>query len=109
MVPRLTVRVRFPLPAPQTEALVRTDGSATATSSTPRSARSRTAPPAARPASRRTVVGRAHADPSQMKPSPRPIFDAVRTLKATPGSCVLVGDSLSDIDAARAAEVPVIG
>jgi beta-phosphoglucomutase-like phosphatase (HAD superfamily) len=55
------------------------------------------------------IIGRAYADPRRMKPDPGPVLDAVRALGATPGSCVLVGDSLSDIQAARAAGVAAIG
>ncbi|SBT52869.1 HAD family hydrolase [Micromonospora narathiwatensis] len=55
------------------------------------------------------VVGRAYAEPDRMKPNPAPILKAVRDLGVTPGRCVLVGDSLSDIEGARAAGVAVIG
>lgn len=55
-----------------------------------------------------------------MKPNPEPILRAVHTLNAVPRhrflgeqpsvrSCVLVGDSLSDIQGAHAAGAPVIG
>ncbi|MEU7840633.1 HAD-IA family hydrolase [Micromonospora sp. NPDC049114] len=57
----------------------------------------------------RPIIGRAYADPRRMKPNPGPVLDAVRTLGAEPGSCVLVGDSLSDIEAAHAAGVVAIG
>ncbi|MER5701434.1 HAD family phosphatase [Micromonospora sp. NPDC002296] len=55
------------------------------------------------------VVGRSYADPDRMKPNPDPILQAVQALGEPPGRCVLVGDSLSDIEGARAAGVPVIG
>ena len=55
------------------------------------------------------IIGRAYADPRRMKPDPGPVLDAVRILGAEPGSCVLVGDSLSDIEAAHAAGVAAIG
>ncbi|MEV6375797.1 HAD family hydrolase [Micromonospora musae] len=55
------------------------------------------------------VVGRAYADPDRMKPNPEPILQAVRVLGKAPGCCVLVGDSLSDIEGARAAGVGAIG
>ncbi len=55
------------------------------------------------------VVGRAYADPARMKPNPEPIMRAIQTLKEPPDRCVLVGDSLSDIQAARAVGVRVIG
>lgn len=55
------------------------------------------------------VVGRAYGKPWRMKPNPEPIMTAVRTLGVEPAACVLVGDSLTDIDGARAAGVRVIG
>ena len=55
------------------------------------------------------VVGRAYADPARMKPNPEPIMRAVGVLGEQPNRCVLVGDSLSDIEGARAAGVRVIG
>ncbi|MEU7174964.1 HAD family phosphatase [Micromonospora tulbaghiae] len=55
------------------------------------------------------VVGRAYADPERMKPNPEPILHASRALGEFPSGCVLVGDSLSDIEGARAAGVAVIG
>ncbi|QOC94610.1 HAD family hydrolase [Micromonospora craniellae] len=55
------------------------------------------------------VVGRAYADPNRMKPNPEPILQAARAVGEPPSRCVLVGDSLSDIDGARAARVRVIG
>jgi HAD superfamily hydrolase (TIGR01509 family) len=54
------------------------------------------------------VVGRAYADPSRMKPNPEPIMQAVRALGEPPERCILVGDSLSDIEGARAAGLRVI-
>ncbi|MBC9002166.1 HAD-IA family hydrolase [Micromonospora aurantiaca] len=44
-----------------------------------------------------------------MKPNPEPILQAVRALGETPARCLLIGDSLSDIEAARAAGVKVFG
>lgn len=55
------------------------------------------------------VVGRAYADPTQMKPNQRPILEAARMLGVPPARCVLVGDSLTDIDGARAAGTRAIG
>ncbi|GAB3157134.1 HAD family hydrolase [Micromonospora sonneratiae] len=55
------------------------------------------------------VIGRAYADPAQMKPHPAPVLAAVAELHAAPETCVLVGDTPSDIDAAHAARVPAIG
>lgn len=55
-----------------------------------------------------TTFGRAYAAPSKMKPSPEPILAAARALGVDPAVCMLVGDSLSDIEGARAAGVRVI-
>jgi len=55
------------------------------------------------------VVGRAHADPTRMKPNPEPILHAVQAVNAKPSACVLIGDSLSDIEGGRAAQVCTIG
>ncbi|GIJ22000.1 HAD family hydrolase [Micromonospora lutea] len=55
------------------------------------------------------LVGRAYADPGRMKPNPAPILQAVRALGEPAARCVLIGDSLSDIDGARAAGVRVVG
>jgi HAD superfamily hydrolase (TIGR01509 family) len=55
------------------------------------------------------VVGRAYADPARMKPNPEPILQAVLALGEPPNRCALVGDSLSDIEGARAAGVWEIG
>lgn len=55
------------------------------------------------------VTGRAYADPASMKPNPQPIRRTVEVLGAEAGRCALVGDSLSDIEGACAAGVPVIG
>jgi beta-phosphoglucomutase-like phosphatase (HAD superfamily) len=43
-----------------------------------------------------------------MKPDPEPIWHAVRLLNADPRTAVLVGDSLTDIAAARAVQMPII-
>ncbi|MBQ0979198.1 HAD family hydrolase [Micromonospora sp. M61] len=55
------------------------------------------------------VVGRAYADPDRMKPNPEPILQAVHALGEPLGRCVLVGDSQSDIEGARAAGIAVVG
>ncbi|TCB89252.1 HAD family phosphatase [Micromonospora zingiberis] len=55
------------------------------------------------------IVGRSYADPDRMKPNPAPILQAVNALGTTAGRCVLIGDSLSDIDGAGAAGVRSIG
>ncbi|MFI7247262.1 HAD family hydrolase [Micromonospora chalcea] len=55
------------------------------------------------------ILGRAYADPDRMKPNPEPILQAVRALGEMPSRCVLIGDSLSDIEGAKAAGVRIIG
>lgn len=48
------------------------------------------------------VVGRVHGRPQEMKPHPRPLRTALSLLDSRPDHCVLVGDSPSDIQAAKA-------
>jgi HAD superfamily hydrolase (TIGR01509 family) len=55
------------------------------------------------------VIGRPEAVPERMKPHPYPVLAAIGELGAEPGECLLVGDSFSDIEAAQAAGVAVIG
>jgi len=55
------------------------------------------------------VIGRAHGRPEEMKPAPTTILTAARTLRTTPDSCVLIGDSVSDIVAALAAGSAAVG
>lgn len=55
------------------------------------------------------VSARADSDPSRLKPSPFLLQQANERLKIAPARCVLVGDSLTDIQAAHAARTPVIG
>ncbi|WP_458351720.1 HAD family hydrolase [Micromonospora oryzae] len=55
------------------------------------------------------VIGRAEAAPERMKPDAFPVLTAVRELGVEPKDCVLVGDSVSDIEAAHAAGVAAIG
>ncbi|GIJ13138.1 HAD family hydrolase [Micromonospora andamanensis] len=55
------------------------------------------------------IVGRAYAAPDRMKPDPEPILQAVRAVRHSPNRCVLIGDSLSDIEGAQAAGVRVVG
>ncbi|MGN9890722.1 HAD family hydrolase [Micromonospora sp. L31] len=55
------------------------------------------------------VIGRPEAAPERMKPDPFPVLAAVRELGAEPAECVLVGDSLTDIEAAHAAGIAAIG
>lgn len=56
-----------------------------------------------------TIVGRTDPDPGLLKPNPHLISQAVRELGAVAAECVLIGDSLSDIEGARSAGVLSIG
>lgn len=56
-----------------------------------------------------TVVGREPYNPSKMKPDPWPILTALCALDSKPDCSVLIGDSLTDIAAARRAGVAVVG
>lgn len=55
------------------------------------------------------VIGRAGPDPALLKPSPYLVNDALRRLSARPEAAVLVGDSMTDVEAAHAAGVLAIG
>ncbi|WP_433186418.1 HAD family hydrolase [Actinoallomurus sp. CA-150999] len=55
------------------------------------------------------IIGRADPDPRLLKPDPHLISQAVKELNATPADCVLIGDSLSDIEGARNAGMLSIG
>ncbi len=55
------------------------------------------------------VIARTSHDPALLKPSPHLIGLAVKTLNASPAECTLVGDSVTDIEAARLAGVQSIG
>lgn len=55
------------------------------------------------------VVGRAIGDPTSMKPSPELLSTAIRHLGIRSECAVLVGDSLTDITAAKLANVRVVG
>jgi len=55
------------------------------------------------------VIGRPHADPAGMKPNPALVLAAICELHTHPEECVLIGDSPTDVEAARAAGVPTIG
>ncbi len=57
----------------------------------------------------RLVVARTSHDPALLKPSPHLINEAVRGLDADPAKSALVGDSLTDIEAAHSARVASIG
>ncbi|MGH3712655.1 MAG: HAD family hydrolase [Micromonosporaceae bacterium] len=55
------------------------------------------------------VVGRAYADPARMKPNPEPVLAALDLLHARQLPAVLIGDSVTDVEAARRAGVRSIG
>jgi phosphoglycolate phosphatase len=55
------------------------------------------------------VVARTSHDPALLKPSPYLIDQAVRGLNADPAATALVGDSLTDIEAAHSAGIASIG
>lgn len=55
------------------------------------------------------VIGRPSGRPDLMKPDTYPVTEALRLLGVEPTSAVLVGDSVSDIEVARAAHVRAIG
>jgi HAD superfamily hydrolase (TIGR01509 family) len=57
----------------------------------------------------RVVAGRTSPDPGLLKPNPHLVLTALRTLGAQATDCVLVGDSETDIEAARAVGVRCIG
>jgi phosphoglycolate phosphatase len=55
------------------------------------------------------VVGRVIGRPQLMKPNPYVLSVALASLGVPATSAILVGDSVSDMEAARAAEVPAVG
>jgi phosphoglycolate phosphatase len=55
------------------------------------------------------VVARTDHDPALLKPSPHLITQAIHALKAQPGECTLVGDSVTDSQGAHLANVQSLG
>jgi beta-phosphoglucomutase-like phosphatase (HAD superfamily) len=55
------------------------------------------------------ISGRVYARPDLMKPNPEPILTAAKRASASPADCVLIGDSMADIDGSHAAGVAIIG
>ena len=55
------------------------------------------------------MSARTSSDPSLLKPNPFLVDEAVKQLGADPAACVLIGDTVTDIEAANAARVPSIG
>lgn len=56
----------------------------------------------------RGIAARRSADPSLLKPAPYLVELAMSNASVTAKRCVLIGDSLADLQAAHAASVPVI-
>lgn len=55
------------------------------------------------------IVGRTSPDPGLLKPSPHLVLRALDALEASPDDALLIGDSPSDIHAARHAALATIG
>ncbi|MFF8915701.1 HAD family hydrolase [Streptomyces sp. NPDC015032] len=55
------------------------------------------------------IVGRPSGKPHLMKPNPFPLISAAERMQADVANCTLIGDSLTDIQAAHAAGATVIG
>lgn len=55
------------------------------------------------------VVGREPLHPDRMKPRPHLLLRAAERMSIDPSQCVLVGDALTDVAAARTAGMPCIG
>jgi HAD superfamily hydrolase (TIGR01549 family) len=55
------------------------------------------------------IIGRTNPDPDLLKPNPHLITRAIKELGADPADCLLIGDSLSDIEGAHNAGVLSIG
>jgi HAD superfamily hydrolase (TIGR01509 family) len=56
-----------------------------------------------------SIIGRTDPDPRLLKPDLHLISQAVKELDATPAECVLIGDSLSDIEGAHNAGTLSVG
>ncbi|WP_280446332.1 HAD family hydrolase [Nocardia brasiliensis] len=54
------------------------------------------------------VYGRTPDNYTRLKPSPHLLHEATVQLHVIPENCVFVGDSLSDIEAGKAARIPVV-
>lgn len=55
------------------------------------------------------IIGRANGDPARMKPSPYLLQKAMTTFVTESSQCTLIGDSTSDIAAARCVNMASIG
>lgn len=54
------------------------------------------------------LSARSSPDPGLLKPNPHLLNVAIQLLGAQPDECVIVGDSITDIEAAHAAEVAIV-
>ncbi|WP_280507050.1 HAD family hydrolase [Nocardia flavorosea] len=57
----------------------------------------------------RSVHARTDGDVTRLKPSPYLLQEAMGELSADTSECVFIGDSVTDLEAGHAAEVPTIG
>jgi HAD superfamily hydrolase (TIGR01509 family) len=57
----------------------------------------------------RAVFGRSRESPELMKPHPHLLELAFKELPVGPSDCLMVGDSVTDIEVAKAVGVPVVG
>lgn len=55
------------------------------------------------------INARTSSDPALLKPHPHLLHAAIRARSTRAESCVLIGDSVTDVEAAHAAGVPCIG
>lgn len=55
------------------------------------------------------VFGRSPVSPELMKPNPHLLELALKELSRAPGECLMVGDSVTDIEVAKAVGVPAVG
>lgn len=55
------------------------------------------------------ISARTSADTTRLKPHPHLVTQATHALHAEPATCVLIGDSITDVLAAHTAGVPAIG
>ena len=55
------------------------------------------------------TVGRPKGEPHLMKPNPVVLLHALEVLRTPPQEAVFIGDSVSDIQAGRAAGIPTVG
>jgi HAD superfamily hydrolase (TIGR01509 family) len=55
------------------------------------------------------ISARTSSDPALLKPSPHLLNQAITGLSAAPAECVIIGDSVTDIQAARIAGIASIG